>query len=312
MTTAQILLRLWKRRIWVALCGVLAAAAAVASLTLGHSRVYASASTQMIVDSPQSALADARTDLTGYVARAVVFARLMTAPEALQYIGKAAGVPGNLIAAAGPVELAGPNATHSPSAVQGGHLTSALPRYKLDFLQNPELPTVDVYSEAPTTTQAIALANGAVSGFGAYIAQLEARGAIPVGHRIEVRQLGGATGGVVDPGASKSTAVLVFVASFVLLCGAILLLDNFRGQLRAAKAKDAKGGAPAYAAAEEPGSPAPAHQFPLLRHRAVMRDDGVHSNGTMNGGTSEAGHPRTHARDHREEEEVRRELHLGS
>ena len=47
------------------------------------------------------------SDLTGYLARANVFARLMTSAEALQYIGKAAGINGNLIDANGPIEING-------------------------------------------------------------------------------------------------------------------------------------------------------------------------------------------------------------
>ena len=69
----------------------------------------------MLVDSPHSALTDANALLDGYIARANVFARLMTSDEALQYIGKAAGINGNLIEATGPLEINGsPAAHHAP------------------------------------------------------------------------------------------------------------------------------------------------------------------------------------------------------
>ena len=91
---------------------------------------------------------------------------MMTSDEALQYIGKAAGINGNLIEATGPVEIDGsPAATHAPSAIESGKALPAAKSYKLSLVQNPSLPTVDVYASAPTTAQAVALANGAVTGF---------------------------------------------------------------------------------------------------------------------------------------------------
>ena len=274
MTLAHTLLRLWKLRIWVALGGIVALAAAIGSMTLIHSPVFASASTQMLVDAPKSALADAGTDLTGFTTRAVVFARLMTTPQALDYIGRAAGIPGNLIAASGPVELAGPNAIHTPSSVNGGQITSPAVSYKLNFLQNPELPTVDIYADAPTTRQAVALANGAVKGFTEYVDSLEAQGGVPVNRRIDIRQLGGATGGVVNPGAGKTFAVLIFLVVCLVWCALLIFVTNLRQQLRAAKAaknphaeadesERNSGGHPAPAPEyDRPVAPAPPYDIP--------------------------------------------------
>ena len=311
MKLAHILLKLWKLRIWVAVGVCLAAVAAVASLTMFRSAVFASASTQMLVDSPQSALADARTDLTGYTARAVVFARLMTTAGALSYIGQAAGIPGNLIAAAGPVELAGPNATHSPTALRGGRLVSAPATYKLDFLQNPEVPTVDVYAVAPTTKQAIALANGAVTGFAAYIGDLEAHGAIQGNQRIVVRPLGAATGGVVDPGVSKTTAAMIFVAVLALWCGLVLFVQNLRGQLRTAKVPDSINGR---GTAHQPNGAefaahVPRHQT-TLPHRTAMREADAHSGADLDQFLSEGHDLSNHTGDRDEEDDVRRGLRL--
>ena len=236
MELAQALLKLWALRIWLAVGLVLSVVAAAAILTMGHSKVYSSASTQMLVDSPRSALGDATEDLTPFTTRAFVFARLMTTPQALQYIGRAAGIPGNLIAASGPTELAGPQATHAPTAPQGGQLTSVPAGYKLNFLQNPQLPTVNVYAEAPTTKQAIALANGAVTGFAAYIHSLDSQSSVPPGQRLAIRQAGPATGGVVDPGANKKLAAIIFVLVFTLWCALVLFVTNVRAQLRSARA----------------------------------------------------------------------------
>ena len=110
--------------------------------------------------------------MAGYITRANVFARLMTSDEALRYIGQAAGIPGNLIDANGPVETNGsPVASHAPVQIRNGKDLPGPATYKLSFVQNPDLPTVDVYAEAPTTAKAIALANGAVTGFANFIRQ---------------------------------------------------------------------------------------------------------------------------------------------
>src|SRR5215471_3935662 len=107
MTLARTLMKLWKLRFWLIPGVVLAIVAAGASVATSSSTVYATASTQMLVDSPASTLANAQSDMTGYIARAGVFARLMTSDEALSYIGQASGIPGNLIDANGPLEVNG-------------------------------------------------------------------------------------------------------------------------------------------------------------------------------------------------------------
>ncbi len=235
MTFARILLKLWRLRLWVGLGLVVAGVAAVGSVATSHSTVYATASTQMLVDSPDSALANASVDLSFYDDRASVFARMMTSAAALQYIGQAAGIDGSLIEANGPVEINGsPTATHAPVAIVGGKDMPAPAKYELSFVQNPSIPTVDVYAKAPTTRKAIALANGAVTGFANFVSRLNAND-VSQSHRVEVRRLGQATGGVVDGSASKSTALLVFVGIFAVWCFIVLFVTRLRNDLRLAK-----------------------------------------------------------------------------
>lgn len=217
----------------------------------------------MLVDSPDSALANASEDLTGYLNRASVFARMMTSAEALQYIGKAAGIDGSLIEANGPVEINGsPTATHAPVDIVRGKDLPFPANYELSFVQNPSLPTVDVFAKAPTTAQAIALANGAVTGFANFVSQLNGTN-VPQAKRVEVRQLGGATGGVVDSSASKSIGLLVFIGVFAVWCWIVLLMSRVRANLRAAK----RGGADDLLAVPErplPHAPAVADDLPLF------------------------------------------------
>lgn len=272
--TASTLLRLWKLRLWVGIGGFVAIAAAVASTTLSHSVVYSSASTKLLVDSPKSALANAGADLSGYLTRANVFARLATSNEALQFIGQAAGVPGNLIAASGPVEVNGSlPATHAPDPNPGQKVPSNL-AYKLQFNQNPVMPTVDVYAEAPTTKQAVALANGAVTGFAAFLDHLYANSPIASYNRIDIRQLGGAAGAIVDPAASKKLALLVFVGVFAAWCALVLFVSRLRGQLRSARIDDLTGGAAPAGLPEEVFAPHAERRF--AGHSAYHEPTGLH------------------------------------
>ena len=208
MELAQALQLLWRRKIWVALGVVVALGLGVASVKALKKEVYATASTQMIVDSPRSLLGNAGASLIPFTARASVFADLMASHAAVVAIGEAAGIPPDQIVAQGPANTAGTGTVSPapPSAPQ------PVTKYKLFLDQDPTLPTVDIYAQAPTTQEAIALANGAVTGFSKYLRAVENQSSISANHRIELRELGPAVGGVVDPQASKKiAAVLVLV-----------------------------------------------------------------------------------------------------
>jgi hypothetical protein len=221
MELAQALTLLWRRKIWVALGIVVALGAAVASVKMLKKQVYSTAATQMVVDSAKSPLGNSGASLVPFVARASVYADLMTSPSALAAIGQASGIPGTEIAATGP----------SNTAATGPAPPSAAPivtPYKLFLDQDPTLPTVDIYAQAPTTQQAIALANGAVTGFANYLASLESQTAISTNQRVEIRQLGKAVGGVVDPGSNKKIAAIIFVMVLLIWCAIILLVQRAR------------------------------------------------------------------------------------
>lgn len=235
MELAQAILRLWERRRWVAAGIVVAIAVGAASTMAFRSTVYASASTQLVVDAPRSALGNLQTSLVPFTNRAIVYSRLMTSPQALAAIGKAAGIPGNEIDAQGPAEIGAPQATHVPSATVNGKLVTPPAKYVLRFDQNPQLPTVDIYAQAPTYHQAVALANGAVTGLRTYLSQLDANTDVPDGRRIEIRQLGAAQGGVVDHGTPVQIAAIVGFIVLLLWCMGVLYVTGMRARLRQAR-----------------------------------------------------------------------------
>jgi hypothetical protein len=220
MELAQALIQLWERKIWL-LVGLIAAGVAGFGVhQAAKSSVYAAATTQMVVDAPRSALGDIQSSLEPFTARAGVFALLMTSPQALNAIGDAAGIPGNRIAAEGPPQANLPQVGSSPTPINTP--------YKLQLNQDPTLPTVDIYAQAPTAQEAVKLANGAVTGFATYLKSLQVQGSVPTGQRVEIRQLGSAIGGVVNSAASTKMAGIVGIVVLLLWCGGILFFAKLR------------------------------------------------------------------------------------
>ena len=158
----------------------------------------------------------------------------MVSPEALTYIGQDAGIPGNEIAAQGPAEIGAPQAIHNPSTVKNGKLVVPKSKFILRFDQNPQLPTVDIYSQAPTTRQAIALANGAVTGFTGISTSSTVRPACPALSACRSGSWAAPRAVRSTPAPASCSPMLLGVALFVVWCGGILSVSRLRANLRAA------------------------------------------------------------------------------
>ena len=233
MELARVIRELWKRKLLLALGVLIAVAAAVYSV---HSKPlqYSAASTQVLVDSESSVLGNVTQSTEALSARAEVYANFMASPAILGIIGKQVGLSGDQIYAAGPVNAAEPRVEQEPTALKRNvQLTGETKPYKLNYEAQGNLPTITVYSQAPTTGQAVALANAAVVGLQRYVAGAESASGIPKSSKIVIRQLGSANGGVVDGGTSKTLAAMVFVAVFALWCVLMLYGTRFGKAWRA-------------------------------------------------------------------------------
>lgn len=241
MELALVLRELWGRKRLLGLGFLIAVVAATMSvyrldgLTLKpRSLTYSAGSTQVLVDQSSTVLGNSSQIFDGPDARATVFANFMTSPAVLAVIGQKAGIPGDQIYAAGPVNPNVPRVVQEPTAGERNvELTGETDPYQLTLNADPDLPIIDVYSQAPTTNQAIALANGAVTGLNQYLTNLENADNIRSSNRVILHQLGPATGGVVNGGIRKSLAGGVFFAVFVLWCILILVGTRFRENWRA-------------------------------------------------------------------------------
>lgn len=234
MELALILRELMGRWRVLALGVVIALAAAILSVYRFHdgklqarSLVYSSASTQVFVDGPSSALGDLTRTFEPLETRAAVYANFMASPTVLNLIGQKAGIPADQLYAAGPVDPSVPRTVAEPTAVQRNvELTGEAKPYRLNFNDDPNLPTIGIYAQAPTTAQSIKLADASVAALQEYVTGLETSEKTPPSTRVVIRQLGEATGGVVDSGIKKSLALMVFVGLLVLW--SVLMLASRR------------------------------------------------------------------------------------
>ncbi len=257
MEFALVLRELWRRKRFLALGALVAAIAALASVyrldgvgIKPRSLSFSSATTQVLVDSRQSALADLGQDISPLMARATVYANIMASPEFLDLVGARVGLAGNQIYAAGPVDPQLPRTVQEPTALKRNvELTGETTPYRLNFNSDPNLPDVGVFAQAPTTKMAIALANAAVGALQDYVANIESTTGVPPHSRAAIRQLGTAYGAVVNGGVSKTIFALVFIAVMLIWCVVMLAIARFRVTWRAsATLHSAFAGAPGYGA----------------------------------------------------------------
>jgi hypothetical protein len=242
--------------------------------------VYSSASTTVMVDSTPSSLGSTSQSFEGLTSRATVYANFMTSPTFLKLVGQRAGVAGDQIYAAGPTDPQMPRVVQEPTAVQRNvEITGETTPYRFNFNNDPNIPTIQIYAQAPTTSVAIRLANAAAASLRQYVRTVQAEQQISRGLDVSIRPLGEATGGVSDPGIKKSLAVLAFVGVLLLWCVLILVVTRFRESWRAT-------GVLAEVWKPQTEDPARTEEPPGV-HRAYEYENADHTNGNGHGGDGE-------------------------
>jgi hypothetical protein len=192
----------------------------------------ASASTQVIVDTPRSAVIDLRQDtysFAGLTNRALLLGNVMASLPVRDYIAARAGIPAEAITVSAPLTPEQPRVV-----TDGGHqpkttdLLRSPDEFRLNIQANPTVPVLSIYSEAPDGPAAIRLANSAVDGLRDYLRTLSRQQGTPERDQVKLDQLGRATGGPVNPGASLQIALLVFFFVFVAGCAAVIFIGRVR------------------------------------------------------------------------------------
>ena len=235
MEFAPILKALRNRKRLSAIALIVAILAAAGVKLSSHPGVTGSASTQMIVDSPVSAIADLRQNTAPLATRAAVLAQLLTSSGIQSEIARRVGIPVGDLYSTGPFSSSGQvsqgaTGAGAPASNPGG--ATAQQVYQLSFATQDQQPLITVTAQAPTAADAGRLANAVFPAATAYLASLEqplgtgrARDAVAPSNRVTLRELGSAQQGVVSSGSTTALAGGVFVALVMISLVIILKLE---------------------------------------------------------------------------------------
>jgi hypothetical protein len=232
---------LWKIRGWVAGCGAFALLAAVWSVAhisllppgLSSRQIsMATATTQVVVDTPRSTLLDMRQDtysLDGLTNRALLLGNVMASPQVRADIARRAHVPFGQLQVMPPLTPSQPRvlaeAGHTPHTSDILRLSS---QYRLYVRANPTVPFLQIYSQTPDAKSAAALANAAVGGIEAYLGELGRSTDTPGAQQVRLTQLGKAQGEVINPGVKWKLALLAALLAFGASCATVLWVRRVR------------------------------------------------------------------------------------
>lgn len=190
----------------------------------------ATAFTQVVVDTPDSAILDLRQgtdDIQSLKNRALLVGNVMGSPPVRAYIAKRAELPAGTLQVVTPRTPQAPRPRAEVGQKKGpSDLFKSTDQYRLDIQANPTVPVLDVYAQAPSAAAAKQLANAAVDGLGDYLDELATSEKTPRASQVRLTQLGRARGEVLNKGVSLQVVVLAFAAAFALSCVAAVGLSR--------------------------------------------------------------------------------------
>lgn len=226
MEFAQALKILWSRKI---ITGAVIAVAVVAAFAV-HSTVSSvpsgAATVQLLVDSPDSALANLSQETQPLTERASVLAQVMTSADVLKEVAQAAGVPVSQITAQGP--FSGPGQVLdvvTPAEARSNQLLAEHAKYRLTFLAQTDEPVVTASVEGPTPASAARVAAAIYPGVQSYVTRLQRQSGTPPAHYVTIRQLGPPSAGSVNSSTAKTLTLAAFVGILLLGLMGVLGLE---------------------------------------------------------------------------------------
>ena len=194
------------------------------------------ASTQVLIDTPRTALLDLRqgtTDLQSLDNRALLLGNVMASLPVREYIARRAKVSADAIRVAPPLTPEFPRPlAETGNAKHTSDLLHSADQYRLSIQANPTVPVLDVHAQAPSAGASEELANAAVDGLRDYLSGVAASEGVGASRQIRVKQLGRAHGGTINDGVGLQIALLVFIGVFIASYAAWLLSGRLRDRVR--------------------------------------------------------------------------------
>lgn len=239
MEPVQVIRQLWSRKLLVGLVIVIAALAAILSAysfslsppgLQSRALTVGAASSQILVDSPKSALVDGASSGTfeALSTRAKIYGEYLSSLAARKQIAKLAGVPPASISSSGPFSSAtGQNNYENQSSEdRANEILQEGAQSRLVFTGQEGVPILTVDAQAATAARAVDLANASFITLKRYVNSLSVDGE-DVKRGVTVRELGAPEGGTIGSGNDVVLMALAFLAILVLGCAAILVVPRF-------------------------------------------------------------------------------------
>jgi hypothetical protein len=210
---------------------------------------------QILVDSAESTLVEgAGSDqIAALGTRAQVYAQYLSSRDAVNKIAAETDVDPALITAAGPFSEGTGIQDYGQQGAESRarDLVDEGKEYRLVFAAQEDVPIITVYSTAPDTDEALALARSSFVVLKRYIDELkvdakhaeavappekhpQVGSSVPLVENIVVRELGAPEGGLVGGKADYVLMTLAFLAVFGLGCLAIAVASGFMRHWRLA------------------------------------------------------------------------------
>jgi hypothetical protein len=230
----------------IASCFLIALVAAVASidrvgllppsLTPRQIEIFGAA-TRVAVDKERPVISD--SDATSYdydtlSKRTVLLANLMASKPAIAYIARRARLDPHAISADAQDTSQVQHVLVEPdSERRARRIANQYKPYQLLLRPSPTLPTMDVFTQAPSVLEATRLADSVVPGMLDYLAALARRAGREPAKQLQLDQLGPSRGAVINGGAKVEIFGLTFVFAFVMACLLALAGSRVLRHLRA-------------------------------------------------------------------------------
>jgi hypothetical protein len=211
---------LWRRRLRVGLALVLSLAVGGAIAAMSHQTQIGIAVAHVLVDTPQSSLADLSANGgTATSIQAGLLANLTASPPLEEIIARKSGAPLRQMVVVPPPSTSGVADVLTQSASKLGPPKRS---YLLSVTVDSVLPIIAIQAQAPDPTAAARLANGAVAALQQYVGTLAVTERIKPKQVTVLRPLGSAIAGSASVGTRKLYAAVAAVLLFVLSCAAIV------------------------------------------------------------------------------------------
>jgi hypothetical protein len=241
MDIATLLTRFWHLRYAVlaaAVVSVIAAAAIAYHVTVWPPSIkdaklrIATAQTQILLDSPRSTIGDLSSPVEPLASRAEIYTQFLQTEEVRARIAKVTGLPAGSFAVEGQTDGVSPVTGQDQRAAE---LLTESPGARVFFRSENGSPIISIFTQAPTMTTAVGLANGAAKAIGSYVTHLQKRQQIPGVSRLQIDRLGRAHGGVINGGVGRVQVALTAAGFFIVLCVALLIWSNVLLDIRRAR-----------------------------------------------------------------------------